>query len=107
MQQSQRAEFNHALEHAARLANQRGQGLIVGFGLLEDYPEANERHYAFMLEGLAEVRDALHKRNIKFVVERGAPDDVALELAEQASLVVCDRGYDAYVDWVAGLDASG
>lgn len=104
MQQAQRAESNHALEYAARLANQRGQGLIVGFGLMDGYPEANERHYAFMLEGLSEVRDALHERQIKFVVKRGTPDDIALVLAEAASLVVCDRGYLKFQrDWRSRL----
>ncbi len=93
MQQSQRADFNHALEYAVRAANERGQGLIVGFGLTDAYPEANERHYAFMLEGLAEVHDSLRDRGIKFVVRKGDPDDVALDLAEDASIVVCDRGY--------------
>ncbi len=93
MQQSQRAVFNHALEYAARQANQRSQGLIVGFGLTDAYPDANERHYAFMLEGLAEVAETLRGRGIKFVLRAGAPDDVALGLAEEASLVVCDRGY--------------
>ena len=93
MQQSQRAAFNHALEYAVRRANELGQGVIVGFGLTDTYPEANERHYAFMLEGLAEVRDTLHERGIKFVVRKGAPDEVALDLATDATLVVCDRGY--------------
>ncbi|MGE5257519.1 MAG: deoxyribodipyrimidine photolyase, partial [Hyphomicrobiales bacterium] len=35
MQQSQRAEFNHALEYAVREANRIGQGLVVGFGLTD------------------------------------------------------------------------
>lgn len=93
MQQSQRASFNPALTHAVERANALGQGVIVGFGLMDDYPEANERHYAFMLEGLAEVRATLHDRGIKLVARRGAPDDVALDLAREASLVVCDRGH--------------
>ncbi len=93
MQQSQRADFNHALEYAARCANERDQGLVVGFGLTDAYPGANERHYAFMLEGLAEVKASLHERGIKLVVRRGEPDEVALHLAARASLVVCDRGY--------------
>ncbi len=93
MQQSQRAALNHALEYAAQQANGHGQGLLVGFGLTDTYPEANERHFAFMLEGLAEIKDALQDRGVKFVARRGAPDDVALGLAVNASLVVCDRGY--------------
>jgi deoxyribodipyrimidine photo-lyase len=93
MQQAQRAEHNPALEHAIDLADERGQPLLVGFGLYEDYPEANERSFAFMLEGLAETAAALAERGIKLVLRRGRPDRVALELADDASLVVCDRGY--------------
>jgi deoxyribodipyrimidine photo-lyase len=93
MQQSQRAHFNHALEHASRIANLRGEPLVVGFGLTEKYPEANERHFAFMLEGLAETEKALRKRRIRMVVRSGSPDEVALELGRQASVLVCDRGY--------------
>jgi deoxyribodipyrimidine photo-lyase len=93
MQQSQRAHANAALEHAVRLANERHQGVIVGLGLMPDYPEANRRHFAFMLEGLAETVQSLHERGIKVVARKGAPDQVALALSEQASLVVCDCGY--------------
>ncbi len=93
MQQSQRASFNPALEYAVKCANDRDLGVIVSFGLMEDYPEANERHFAFMLEGLAEVADALKDRGIKFVVNKDRPDDTALQLSKKASLIVCDRGY--------------
>jgi deoxyribodipyrimidine photo-lyase len=54
MQQSQRAEYNHALEYAVQQANKIGQGVLVIFGLMDAYPEANLRHYTFMLEGLQE-----------------------------------------------------
>jgi deoxyribodipyrimidine photo-lyase len=46
-----------------------------------------------MLEGLQEVERDLGARTIKFVVRRGSPDDVALGMAKDAALVVCDRGY--------------
>lgn len=93
MQQAQRAEHNPALEHAVGLADERDQPLLVGFGFDEDYPEANERSFAFMLEGLAETASMLAERGIKLVLRRGRPDEVALHLAAGASLVVCDRGY--------------
>jgi deoxyribodipyrimidine photo-lyase len=44
MQQSQRADDNHALEYAIQQANRLGQGVLVVFGLMDDYPEANRRH---------------------------------------------------------------
>ena len=93
MQSSQRAEQNHALEYAVQRANDLGQRLLVVFGLTDDYPEANLRHYAFMLEGLQDVEEALGRRGIKLVVRRGSPDEVALEAGRNASLIVTDRGY--------------
>jgi deoxyribodipyrimidine photo-lyase len=93
MQEAQRAEYNHALEYAVQRANELGQGLLVVFGLTDGYPEANLRHYAFLLEGLQNVRDALKERKIKFVVRRGSPDEVALKAGRDASLIVCDMSY--------------
>ena len=93
MQQSQREEFNHALEYAVDRANELDQPLLVAFGLTDDYPEANLRHYTFMLEGLAETQIALGRRGIRMVVRKGPPAEIALSLSERSSLVVCDRGY--------------
>src|ERR1700748_3838796 len=93
MQASQRTRFNHALEYAIEQANDLGLPLIVCFGLMDDYPEANARHYAFMLEGLADVAAALKKRRILFVVKHGHPTKVALHYAREAAIMVCDRGY--------------
>jgi deoxyribodipyrimidine photo-lyase len=93
MQQSQRATANHALEYAVREANALGLPVLVVFGLLPDYPGANARHYQFMLEGLGEVAQALRKRGIAFMPRLGCPVDVVLDLADEAALIVCDRGY--------------
>ncbi|MDZ7664409.1 MAG: deoxyribodipyrimidine photo-lyase [Desulfotignum sp.] len=93
MQQSQRAAFNHALEFAVDQANQLGLPLVTGFGLTDAYPDANLRHYTFMLEGLAETRTELADRGIQLVIQKGNPPDVALDLGRQAALIVCDAGY--------------
>jgi deoxyribodipyrimidine photo-lyase len=93
MQQSQRARFNPTLEFAVDQANARSLPVLVCFGLVDGYPEANARHYAFMLEGLAEVAHSLKERGIAFVIGRGSPDQVALGFAREAALIVCDRGY--------------
>ncbi len=93
MQNSQRAAFNPALEVAIAEASRLGLPVLVGFGLTADYPEANARHYAFMLEGLAETAQTLRQRGLGFVIRRGNPGDVALGLAPRAALLVCDRGY--------------
>ena len=93
MQASQRAWCNHALEYAVSRANRLGQPVVVFFGLSEDYPAANLRHYRFMLEGLRETRAALAERGMLMVVRRGSPPQGAVELAREASLAVVDRGY--------------
>jgi deoxyribodipyrimidine photo-lyase len=93
LQQSQRAEYNHALEYAVQAANKLGLGVLVGFGLTDDYPEANLRHYTFMLEGLRETQASLARMGIRMVVQRGAPAEVANSLGRNAALIVCDRGY--------------
>ena len=93
MQQSQRASFNPALEYAIQVANREGLPVLVAFGLTDDYPDANLRHYRFMLEGLRDLASTLEERGIGCVVRRGAPVEVAVALADDAALVVCDRGY--------------
>jgi deoxyribodipyrimidine photo-lyase len=93
MQQSQRAVHNHALEYAVQQANKLDRMLLVAFGLMDDYPEANLRHYTFMLEGLKETQVTLASRGIKLVLRRGHPPEVALKLGHRASMIVCDRGY--------------
>jgi deoxyribodipyrimidine photo-lyase len=93
MQASQRAEYNHALEYAAREANAAGKPLVAFFGLTRRFPEANRRHYHFMLEGLAYTQAALRARGIALVVHRVSPEIGAVRMARQASMVVTDRGY--------------
>lgn len=93
MQASQRAECNHALEYAVRLANRERLPVIVYFGLAADFPEANVRHFQFMLEGLAETRRRLEDRGMKLIVREGPPDEGAVELAGRAAAAVVDRGH--------------
>ena len=93
MQQSQREAFNPALEYAARQANALDVPLVAAFGLDANYPDANERHFAFMLEGLAETTEALAKRNVKMIASACSPPEAPVPLATDAALVVCDRGY--------------
>ena len=93
MQGSQRAEYNHALEYAILKGNELRQPIIVFFGITDHFPEGNERHYTFMLEGLREVKRALKKRGIQMVILHQSPELGAIRLAKGASLAVVDRGY--------------
>jgi deoxyribodipyrimidine photo-lyase len=93
MQQSQRAHENPALEFAIQQANRLDLPVLVCFALMDGYPEANRRHYRFMLEGLVDTRALLARRRIQMVVHKGPPPNVVLALATEAALVVCDVGY--------------
>jgi deoxyribodipyrimidine photo-lyase len=93
MQQSQRVEHNPALDHAICEANRLKQPLVVAFGLTAAYPQANLRHFTFMLEGLQEVRTALQAKGILMVARLGEPPHVAIESGRRASMIICDVGY--------------
>ncbi len=93
MQASPRIEYNHALEYAILRANRLEKPVICYFGLTERFPEANLRHYVFLLEGLKEVQESLQKIGIQMVIRHQPPNIGAVELSKDASLVVVDRGY--------------
>lgn len=93
MQAAQRAAYNHALEYAIEQANARQKPVLAAFSLTDDFPEANERHYAFMLQGLKETQIALAKRNIQLVLLHGKPDETIPKLTKNADLLVMDEGY--------------
>ncbi len=93
MQTAQRISYNHALEYAKEEANRLKKPLLVYFGLMDDYPEANARHYYFMLEGLIKVKHYLEKNGIQMLVSHISPEKGALTLANKACVVVTERSY--------------
>lgn len=93
MQQSQRAEYNHALEYAVDRANELDLPLVVFFGITGSFPGANERNLTFMLEGLRGTREALARRGIGFTARLVSPERGAAELGARAAMAVTDRGY--------------
>ena len=93
MQAAQRAEYNHALEYAIDRANELKVPLLAAFGLTPDFPEANARHYRFMLEGLRQVEKDLAGRGIQLIVRAEPPPQCVARLAKKARLVVVDEGH--------------
>lgn len=93
MQSSHRTQENPALLYAIERADQAHLPLIVYFGLWQSYPEANLRHFQFMLEGLAEVGHSLESLGIRFVLRTEPPDKGVCALAKNAAVVIVDRGY--------------
>lgn len=93
VQSSVRTRDNHALEYAAREAKRLGQPFAAVFGLNPAYPEANARHFQYLLEGLRDLRGGLAARGIPLSIRIGHTPDEVLRAARGASLVVTDRGY--------------
>jgi len=93
MQAAQRCEYNHALEYSIQIANKLKMPVVILFGITDSYPEANLRHYRFMLEGLKDAKDSLEKRGIKLVVRHESPELAIVALAKNACFVVVDAGH--------------
>ncbi|WAI01755.1 deoxyribodipyrimidine photo-lyase [Methanogenium organophilum] len=93
MQASQRAERNAALDAAIREANQLHKPVLVCFCLDPRGEGRQIRHLRFMLEGLTETQHLLEEQGITFMLRSGPPHEVVPVLAEDACLVVTDRGY--------------
>jgi deoxyribodipyrimidine photo-lyase len=93
MQAAQRAHCNHALEFAIQRANELHLPVFALFGLTDNYPEANLRHYSFMLEGLRQTQKQIEDRSVKFVIRHESPDLAAIKFSKQAAMVITDDGY--------------
>lgn len=93
MEHAQRAEANPAMERAIVWANRQKLPLLVLFVVDPGYPEGNARHFTFMLQGLKETMNAVRDRGAHFSLRKGDPPQIACELAENAAVVVTDRGY--------------
>lgn len=70
MQRSQRGLDNPALDLAVKIANRLGLPAVVYFAPVPWYPRANWRHYAFLNEGISDIRRDLEQRRIGFVLRR-------------------------------------
>lgn len=97
VQATVRLHENHALQYAIRQANHLKMPVLAVFGLAPNYPQANARHYLYLLEGLRDLRAGLDNLGIPLAVHLGSPPEVALQAASngqsQAALIVSDMGY--------------
>ncbi len=92
MQRAQRGVDNPALDVAVAAANALRQPVVVFLAPVPTYPNANVRHYKFLVEGIPDIADALGKRNIGFVLRR-FPEHSLLRFCEElkAALVIGDE----------------
>lgn len=99
-QMNRRATENHALAHAAEIANATGLPLLVYEGLTCDYPAANDRLHTFILQGVPETPAELRRAGIGYFFylrkRRSDANDVLYRLAERAHSIVTDD-YPAFI----------
>ncbi len=93
MQQSQRIEYNHTLVYTIEKANEFDKPVVVCFAIMPYFPNANFRHYQFMIEGIEELIEEFERRKINFVVEIGKYEDVLIKYSHKATMVITDKGY--------------
>ena len=82
MQRAQRAFDNPALDVAVGVANELRKPLVVFFAPVPFYPKANERHFSFLAEGIADISEGLAQRRIGFVF-RPYPDHSLLKFCSE------------------------
>ncbi len=75
MSRDQRVTDNWALLYAQEVAIKLKQPLIVMFSLAPAFLGATIRQYGFMLRGLHDVAQKLHRKNIPFILLFGQPSD--------------------------------
>ncbi len=93
MQAAQRVSDNHALEYSLEKAAEYDKHAAVVFIINASYPEANRRHFRFMLEGLADCAAGCNGRGIPFFPLSGRPERILPRLTASAFLLVCDGAY--------------
>lgn len=93
MQESQRANDNYALEYSIGLANEYKVPIYVFFNYIKNYPQAQKRHFDFMLQGLLDVKKNLLKRGIELIILDGNLEKNIKKICKDARYLVWDKGY--------------
>lgn len=92
MQRAQRGIDNPALDLAIRCANELQKPLAVFFGLHPRYPNANLRHYKFLMDGVGDTAASIESRGAAFVF-RPYPQHNLIQFCEEVNpcLVIGDE----------------
>lgn len=92
MQNAQRGRDNPALDAALALGNELQLPVLVLF-VLTVYPDANLRHYTFLLQGLEETARDLSRRGTPLILRPGSPPDQVLQAVRtlRAAALITDE----------------
>ena len=93
-QMNRRATSNHALSHAAEIANANNLPLLVYEGLTFTYKAANDRIHTFVLEGVPEMAAGIRAIGAGYFFYLRArpedPNDILYRLAARAHSLITD-----------------
>ncbi|MGL4851448.1 MAG: deoxyribodipyrimidine photo-lyase [Phocaeicola sp.] len=96
MQSSVRVNGNLALATALHLARENRLEIRVIYHLNANFPEANYRHFRFLVDGLLEVGHKLATMGIPFTLLYGPFDEEMQKLYSTTAAMVTDMGYLRY-----------
>jgi deoxyribodipyrimidine photo-lyase len=92
MQRAMRVFENPALDVAIEAGNILGLPVVIYFGVIPNYPNANLRHYRFLAQGLRDVEADAAELGVGFVVRRHPDNNLVAFLEEvEAALLVGDE----------------
>ena len=94
MSREMRAHDNWALLYAQELALERKAPLIVTFCLVPSFLQAGLRHYKFMLEGLRQAGEELHRHEIPLYLLSGEPGEKIPAFIESCGAGVLVADFD-------------
>jgi len=94
MSRDQRVSDNWALMFTLELAIKYNQPPVVVFCLVNDFLEATEKQYNFMLRGLNEVDNRLKEKNISFFILQGSPEKEIPEFIERYNIGTLVSDFD-------------
>ncbi|MFA6200481.1 MAG: deoxyribodipyrimidine photo-lyase [Bacteroidales bacterium] len=93
MQASVRINHNLALEAAICKANELDLPLKIIFRIDTSFPEANYRHFVFMIQGIKDIQDKLINLGASFEIITNKEDNLFLNFINNAASIIMDKNY--------------
>ncbi|MGL4953557.1 MAG: deoxyribodipyrimidine photo-lyase [Culicoidibacterales bacterium] len=94
-----RTRYNQALNYACACAKQQGKRLQIVYQLVPNYPQANQRHFYFLLAGLREFVENVRKLGCDVTIICETDDEILAKYCEGATLVISDTSYLRYFQY--------
>lgn len=93
MQASVRINNNLALNFAISKANELDLPLKILFRIDTSFPEANYRHFVFMIQGIKDIQDKLINLGASFEIITNKEDNLFFQFINNAASIIMDKNY--------------